>query len=51
MELGVGTGEGERVTLTHGVSHDLDHVAEALLDIRTAVARGQARCERLDRPA
>ena len=51
VELGVGAGEGERVTLRHGVAHDLDHVGEPLLDVLAAVAGGEAGGERLDRPA
>ncbi|GAA3079970.1 hypothetical protein GCM10020254_25320 [Streptomyces goshikiensis] len=51
VELVVRAREGDRVALTEGVAHDLDHVGEALLDVRAAVAGGQAGGERLDGPA
>ena len=40
-----------RVALAHRVPHDLDHVAEALLDVLAPVAGGQPGGERLDGPA
>ena len=49
--LGVGARERQRVTLTHGVPHDLDHVDEPLLDFLAPVPGGEASGERLDRPA
>ena len=51
VELGVGAGEGDRVTLGEGVAHDLDHVGEPLLDVLATVTGGEAGGERLDRPA
>src|SRR2546421_418856 len=51
VELGVGAGEGERVTLPHGVAHDLDHVAESLLDVLAPVPGGEASGERFDGPS
>lgn len=51
VELGIGPGTGDPVTLGDRVSHDLDHVTEALLDVLATVTGGQASGERLDRPS
>lgn len=51
VELGIGPGAGDPVTLGDSVPHDLDHVTEALLDVLATVTGGQASGERLDRPS
>lgn len=50
VELGVSPREGDSVTLSEGMAHDLDHVAEPLLDVLAPVTRGEASGERLDGP-
>ncbi|GGT47386.1 hypothetical protein GCM10010207_54910 [Streptomyces atratus] len=50
MELHVGPGAGDPVTLPERVPHDLDHVTEALLNVLTTMACGETGSERLDRP-
>lgn len=41
VELDVGAGEGDAVTLGIGVTHDLDHVGQPLLDVLAAVPGGE----------